>query len=99
MNGARVGFCFRGEFIDAVEAGRIGLVNRVVQDTELQQASHSTAAVVARHSRVALRRTKQLIRSDTQEILRAERESLLEHFRKRDRICKLFRQDLNRKRH
>lgn len=69
-----------GEFIDAVEAERIGLVNRVVANTELQQAAHSMAAAVARHSQAALRRTKRLIRSDIQEILRAERESLLEHF-------------------
>ncbi len=69
-----------GEFIDAVEAERIGLVNRVVPDAELQQVAHSMAAAVARHSRAALRRTKRLIRSDIQEILRAERESLLEHF-------------------
>jgi enoyl-CoA hydratase len=70
-----------GEFIDAVEAERIGLVNRVVPDAELEQASASLAAAVARHSRSALRRTKRLIKSDIQEILRAERESLLEHFR------------------
>jgi enoyl-CoA hydratase len=70
-----------GEFIDAMEAERIGLVNRVVPDTELQQASHSIAVAVARHSRAALRRTKRLIRTEIQEILRAERESLLELFR------------------
>lgn len=69
-----------GEFINAMEAERIGLVNRVVPDTELQQAAHSMAAAVARHSRAALRRTKRLIRTDIREILRAERESLLEHF-------------------
>ena len=70
-----------GEFIDAIEAERIGLVNRVVPDAELQQACHRMAASVARHSRAALRRTKQLLRSDIQEILRVERESLLELFR------------------
>jgi enoyl-CoA hydratase len=70
-----------GEFIDAVEAERIGLVNRVVPDPELQQAATSMAAAVARHSRAALRRTKRLIKSDINEILRVERESLLEHFR------------------
>ena len=70
-----------GEFIEAVEAERIGLVNRVVPDTELQQAADSMAAKVARHSRAALRRTKRLIRHDMEEILRVERESLLEHFR------------------
>jgi enoyl-CoA hydratase/carnithine racemase len=70
-----------GEFIDAVEAERIGLVNRVVPDAELKQAANSMAAAVARHSRAALRRTKRLIKSDIKDILRVERESLLEHFR------------------
>jgi enoyl-CoA hydratase/carnithine racemase len=70
-----------GEFIDAVEAERIGLVNRVVPDPELKQAANSMAAAVARHSRAALRRTKRLIKSDIKDILRVERESLLEHFR------------------
>ena len=69
-----------GEFIDAVEAERVGLVNRVVPDAELQKAAHAMAAGVARHSRAAIHRTKRLIRSDIREILRAERESLLEHF-------------------
>ncbi len=70
-----------GEFIDAAEAERIGLVNRVVPDAELPAAAHSMAMAVARHSRSAVRRTKQLIKSDIREILRAERESILEHFR------------------
>jgi enoyl-CoA hydratase len=71
---------FSGEFIDAFEAERIGLVNRVVPDPELKQAANSMAAAVARHSRSAVRRTKRLIRSDIKNILRVERESLLEHF-------------------
>jgi enoyl-CoA hydratase len=70
-----------GEFIDAVEAERIGLLNRVVPDLELEQAANSMAAAVARHSRAALLRTKRLIKSDLKSILRVERESLLEHFR------------------
>jgi enoyl-CoA hydratase/carnithine racemase len=69
-----------GEFIDAAEAGRIGLVNRVVPGAELEQAAHAMAATIARHSHAALRRTKQLIRNEIEEILRVERESLLEHF-------------------
>lgn len=70
-----------GEFIDAVEAERIGLVNRVVPDLELERAANSMAATVARHSKAALSRTKRLIKSDIKTILRAERESLLELFR------------------
>ena len=69
-----------GEFIDAIEAERIGLVNRVVLDGELEQAANSMAAAVSRHSRAAVWRTKRLIKTDIKEILRVERESLLEHF-------------------
>ncbi len=70
-----------GEFIDADEAERIGLINRVVPDAELQTMAASMAAAIARHSRPAIRRTKRLVRNDIDKILRAERESLLEHFR------------------
>lgn len=69
-----------GEFIDAVEAERIGLLNRVVPGVDLEQAANSMAAAVARHSRTALFRTKRLIKSDIKAILQVERESLLEHF-------------------
>ncbi|MFL6351022.1 MAG: enoyl-CoA hydratase/isomerase family protein [Bryobacteraceae bacterium] len=70
-----------GESIDAVEAERIGLVNRVVPHPQLQEAASATAAAVARHSRSALCRTKRLIKTDIKATLRVERESLLEHFR------------------
>jgi enoyl-CoA hydratase/carnithine racemase len=70
-----------GEFIGAVEAERIGLLNRVVPDDQLEEAANSMAAAVARHSRAAIRRTKRLIKTDIKTILRVERESLLEHFR------------------
>ena len=70
-----------GEFIDAAEALRIGLVNRVVPNAELQSAAASMADAVARHSPAAVRRTKRLLKTDLQEILRLERESILEHFR------------------
>ena len=73
-----------GEFIDAVEAERIGLVNRVVPNLELEQAANSMAAAVARHSSVAVCRTKKLMKSDIKTILRVERESLLEHFQHPD---------------
>lgn len=69
-----------GEFIDAAEAVRIGLVNRVVTDAELHNAANAMAAAVARHAPGAVRRTKCLLKSDLQEALRLERESLLEHF-------------------
>ncbi len=69
-----------GEFIDAAEAERIGLVNRVVPDAELESAANAIAAAVSHHSAAAIRRTKRLLKSDIQEILRIERESLLEHF-------------------
>ena len=70
-----------GDFIDAGEAERIGLINRVVPDAELVEAANSMAAAIARHSRPAIQRTKRLLKTDIREILRAERESLLAHFR------------------
>lgn len=69
-----------GEFIDSAEALRIGLVNRVVPDTELQFTANSMAAAVARHSPAAVQRTKRLLKTDIQEILRIERDSILAHF-------------------
>lgn len=70
-----------GEFIDAVEAERIGLVNRVVPDEELETAATEMAIAVGRHCRAATRRLKALMLKELTEVLRAERESLLEHFR------------------
>lgn len=70
-----------GEFINAVEAERIGLLNRVVPDLELERTANSMAAATARHSSAAIRRTKRLMKRDIKSILRTERESLLEHFR------------------
>lgn len=69
-----------GEFIDAAEAARIGLVNRVVPDAELRDSANTMAAAVARHSPGAVERTKRLLKSDLERTLRLERESLLEHF-------------------
>jgi len=69
-----------GEFIDAAEAERIGLVNRVVSDEELDAAATEMAAAVGRHCRAAIRRLKALMPKELTEVLRAERESLLEHF-------------------
>ena len=69
-----------GEFIDAAEAARIGLVNRAVPDGELEAAANEMAAAVARHSRSSVRRTKALLRRDFEPVLRAEHASLMEHF-------------------
>jgi len=70
-----------GEFIDAVEAERIGLVNRVVADGELEPAANAMAHAISRHSIPAVKRIKKLIRPEIEQVLRAERESLLAHFR------------------
>lgn len=69
-----------GEFIDAQEAERIGLINRVVPYDKLEEAATETAHALARHSRSATRRTKHLMKPDIRDVLRAERESLLDHF-------------------
>ena len=50
-----------GRFIDAAEAQRIGLVNRVVPDAELQAAAAAYAATVAAKSPAAVRLGKRLV--------------------------------------
>jgi enoyl-CoA hydratase/carnithine racemase len=47
-----------GEFIDADEALRIGMVNRVYEDSELQQKTQEFAEKLAAHSPVAMRAIK-----------------------------------------
>lgn len=69
-----------GEFIDAVEAERNGLVNRVVSDGELFEEAQRMAAAMSKHSPCSTRRTKELMKHDIRSALRRERDSLLEHF-------------------
>jgi enoyl-CoA hydratase len=70
-----------GEFIGAVEAERIGLVNQVVPDADLEAAANRMAAAVSRHGASAVRRVKRLLSTGIEEALRIEHASLLEHFR------------------
>jgi enoyl-CoA hydratase/carnithine racemase len=51
---------FTGDFVDAQEARTLGLVNRVVPDTELDAATAELAGRIARHSPVAVRMGKAL---------------------------------------
>ncbi|MGS0894863.1 crotonase/enoyl-CoA hydratase family protein [Burkholderia stagnalis] len=53
---------FTGDALDAQTALRHGLVSRVVPDEELLAHAHALAARIARHSGVALRFTKRLLR-------------------------------------
>lgn len=46
---------FTGDFIDAVTAARIGLVNRAVADTDLDAETHALATKISRKSVYALR--------------------------------------------
>ena len=52
-----------GELIDAQEAERIGLVDIVVEDTELREKTAALAAGIAQHSPVALQLAKTAIRA------------------------------------
>jgi cyclohexa-1,5-dienecarbonyl-CoA hydratase len=49
---------FGGDLIDAVEAARVGLVQRVVEEADLHRAALDTAARYTRHSAAALRAAK-----------------------------------------
>ncbi len=69
-----------GEFVDAREAERIGLVNATVPDSELEATANRMAATIARQSRSAIRRTKALMRRPFEQVLEAEHASLMEHF-------------------
>ncbi len=90
-----------GEFIDAAEAERIGLINRVVPNGELEAEANSMAHAISRHSSSALKRVKRLIRPEIEQVLRAERESLLAHFsdpETRSRLAAFAARSKNRKR-
>src|SRR5690606_34828662 len=52
-----------GELIGAEEAERIGLVEFVVDDAELESRTHALAATIASHSPVALALAKTAIRT------------------------------------
>jgi enoyl-CoA hydratase/carnithine racemase len=52
-----------GEFIDAATAERIGLVSRVVPAADLQAEAHRLAGVIAGNGPMAVRMTKELVRT------------------------------------
>jgi E-phenylitaconyl-CoA hydratase len=52
-----------GEFIDAVTAERIGLINRVVPADQLQAEADRLARVIAGNGPMAVRMTKELVRT------------------------------------
>jgi 2-(1,2-epoxy-1,2-dihydrophenyl)acetyl-CoA isomerase len=52
---------FLGERVGAAQAERIGLVNRVVPDAELEGATLALAAELASKPRISLRTIKQLV--------------------------------------
>jgi enoyl-CoA hydratase/carnithine racemase len=53
-----------GRAVDAGEAERIGLVNRVVPAEELLPAAHETAAAIAAHSPFGVRLTKKVLQAN-----------------------------------
>jgi len=69
-----------GEFISATEAERIGLINRVVPDEQLDAEVTQLAQLLGKHSASAISRIKRLTSRDLRSVLRREKESILEHF-------------------
>ncbi|MGH2784409.1 MAG: enoyl-CoA hydratase-related protein [Actinomycetota bacterium] len=68
---------FDGEMIDAVEANRIGLVNRVTPDAELERAAAGWAERIARYAPAGLIEQKRVLRDWTEEpYLEAARRSI-----------------------
>lgn len=72
---------FTGDFIDAPEAERIGLVNRVVPDDKLADETRALAARIAKGPPIALARMKQNMNlglvSDYSSLLDAEAENMI----------------------
>ncbi len=65
---------FTGEMIDAAEAHRIGLVNKVVPPRSLMEASREMASIIASRSRTAVRLSKEAIDNGLEmDVARAER--------------------------
>lgn len=79
-----------GELIDATEAERIGLVDRVVEDAELRDATLAMARTIAGYSPVALELAKTAIRTAMETPLSAglahERDLFVTAFASEDRI-------------
>lgn len=87
--GRAMRYILTGELIPAEEAERIGLVNMVVDDDELQERSYEIARRLAAHSPVALKLAKDAVRA-TLEMplgagLRHERELFVTAFASEDR--------------
>jgi enoyl-CoA hydratase len=77
-----------GELVDAEEAARIGLVDLVVDDTELPRRTMALARQIAAHSPVALRLAKEAVHAASEMPLSAglqrERELFLAAFASED---------------
>jgi enoyl-CoA hydratase len=78
-----------GEFISAAEAERIGLVNRVVPDEQLEVEVTRLAQSLAKHSVPAISRIKRLMSRDVRSVLRMEKDSILSHFQDSDTKARL----------
>jgi enoyl-CoA hydratase len=65
---------FTGEMLDAAEAGRIGLVNKVVPADQLMESCREMASIIAQRSRSAIRISKEAIDNGLEmDMTRAER--------------------------
>lgn len=71
---------YTGDFIDAGEAYRIGLVNRVVKQEELLPESIAMAKRIMKQSDAAVRRCKQVMTPSLQNGLRREIEAFADCF-------------------
>jgi 2-(1,2-epoxy-1,2-dihydrophenyl)acetyl-CoA isomerase len=69
-----------GERFDAAEALRLGLVNRVVPESELHAATHEFASMLATGPALALRRAKRLVNQSMSQSLSAQLLSEAESF-------------------
>jgi enoyl-CoA hydratase len=80
-----------GDFIEAAEAQRIGLINQVVPPNRLVQDAAALATRVARHSRAAVREIKRLMAVDVRAVLQRELASLHAHLQQPETRAQLER--------